>query len=93
MKHAVIFFWLISLQAVIAQQPTEQEIPPVKTQKNVVSKSTGPRKPKPSKNTTKPKADPTPVPLTEMEQFEKASAFELAAERVPALEKFLAAFE
>jgi tetratricopeptide (TPR) repeat protein len=30
--------------------------------------------------------------LSEKEQFEKASAYELAADRVPALEKFLAAF-
>ena len=50
-------------------------------------------KPKPKQTVTaaklKPKATP---PLSEKEQFEKASAYELASERVPALEKFLTSF-
>ena len=40
----------------------------------------------------KPKPAPTPTPLSEKEQFEKASAHELAADRVAALEQFLTAF-
>jgi tetratricopeptide (TPR) repeat protein len=54
--------------------------------------------PKPKASTAKkpaaakPKPAPTPTPLSEKEQFEKASAHELAADRVAALEKFLAAF-
>src|SRR5688500_10494771 len=40
----------------------------------------------------KPKPVSTPTPLSEKEQFENASAHELAIARVPALEKFLAAF-
>ncbi len=98
MKNAVLFFWLISLSAVFAQQPTPKRTSSVQTQSKAstakkVSTAGKPRAP--LKKTTiavKPKADPTPVPLGEKEQFEKASAHELAADRVAALENFLAAF-
>ena len=40
----------------------------------------------------KPKPIATPTPLSEKEQFEKASAHELASDRVAALENFLTAF-
>ena len=40
----------------------------------------------------KPKPAPTAAPLSEKEQFEKASAHELASDRVAALENFLTAF-
>lgn len=46
----------------------------------------------PPKKTTAVKPKPTPTPITEKEQFEKASAHELAADRVAALEAFLKAF-
>lgn len=55
--------------------------------KSPAAKTTAVAKPKP-----KPLATPTPTPLTEKEQFDKASGYELAADRVAALEKFLAAF-
>ncbi len=46
----------------------------------------------PSKKAVAVKSAPTPSPLSEKEQFAKASAHELAADRVAALEKFVAAF-
>ncbi|HUR96589.1 MAG TPA: hypothetical protein VMZ26_00850 [Pyrinomonadaceae bacterium] len=92
MKHAVIFFCLTGLQAVIAQQPTPQETPPTETQTTAVNKRATPRKPVRKTTAVKPKGAATPLPLSEKEQFEKASAFELAADRIPALEKFLSAF-
>ncbi|MEO8041508.1 MAG: hypothetical protein ABI646_02760 [Acidobacteriota bacterium] len=96
MKHAVLFFWLISLPAVFAQQPKPKKTTPVKTQSNT-NASTATAKPKvatPKKTVAavKPKPKPTPTPLSEKEQFEKASAFELAADRVAALDNFLTAF-
>ncbi|MBA3350844.1 MAG: tetratricopeptide repeat protein, partial [Blastocatellia bacterium] len=46
----------------------------------------------PAKKAVALKPKPTPSRLTEKDQFAKASAHELAADRVAALEKFLAAF-
>jgi tetratricopeptide (TPR) repeat protein len=89
MKHAVIFFWLIGLQTVLAQPPSPKRTAPVKARSNIVKSNTATSK-KTSPASTK--VAPTPLPLSEKEQFEKASALELAADRVPALEKFLAAF-
>jgi tetratricopeptide (TPR) repeat protein len=87
MKHAVLIFWLMSLPAVFAQQPKPKKTTPVtstaKAKTNVVT-------PKKIVAAVRPKA--TPTPLSEKEQFEKASAYELAADRVAALEKFLTAF-
>jgi predicted Zn-dependent protease len=51
-------------------------------------KATPPKKPA----AAKPKPVPTPTPLSEKEQFEKASAHELAIARVAALQKFLKDF-
>ncbi len=98
MKHAVLLFWLISLPAVLAQQPIPKTNTPTKTQsKSTTVKKPASAKPKANvastkKTAVKPKSVPTPVPLSEKEQFDKASAFELAADRVGALEKFLIAF-
>ena len=80
MKHAVLFFLFFSLPAVFAQQPGLKKSNPVRSQPKASA----------AKKAAKPK--PVPTPLSEKEQFEKASAFELAADRVPALEKFLADF-
>lgn len=41
---------------------------------------------------TKAKPTPTPTPLSEKESYDKASAYELASERVAALEKFMTDF-
>lgn len=90
MKHAVLFFWLISLSTVFGQQPTSKKTP-VKKASPQKSKSNVAANKKPAV-ALKPKPAPTPIPLTEKEQFEKASAFELASDRVPELEKFLTAF-
>ena len=98
MKHAVLLFWLISLPAVLAQQPTPKKNTSAKTQtKSTATKKASSTKPKAAvasvkKTPIKPKAEPTPLPLSEKEQFDRASAFELAVDRVTALEKFLTAF-
>ncbi len=98
MKNAVLFFWLISLSAVFAQQPTPKKTASVKTQSKASTAKKAPTTRKPSvppKKATiavKPKVDPTPAPLSEKEQFERASSYELAADRVVALENFLTTF-
>lgn len=94
MKHAVLIFCLIGLPAVFAQQPQPKKTTPVKTQSKT-NTSTATAKPKvstPKKTVAAVKPKPTPTPLSEKEQFEKASAYELAADRVTALENFLNAF-
>jgi tetratricopeptide (TPR) repeat protein len=94
MKHAVLFLWLVSLPAVLAQQPASKKTTPTKTQSKT-NRSAATARPKattPKKTVAAVKPRPTPTPLSEKEQFDKASAFELAADRVTALEKFLTAF-
>lgn len=76
MKYAVLILLLIIIPGVPAQTPKAKPTP---AKKSVTQKS-------------KPVPTPTPAPLSEKEQFDKASAHELAAERVAALEKFIAAF-
>ena len=76
MKYAFLIFLICLVQGVSAQTPKTKVTP---TKKTVASKP-------------EPTATPTPVPLSEKEQFEMASAHELAVDRVAALEKFLADF-
>jgi tetratricopeptide (TPR) repeat protein len=76
MKYAVLILLLITITGVPAQPPKGKASP---AKKPVAAKP-------------KPVPTPTPTPLTEKEQFDKASAYELAADRVAALEKFIAAF-
>lgn len=94
MKHAVLIFWLISLPAVFAQQPKPKTTTPVKPQSktNTSTAKAKPRVATPKKIVAAVKPTPTPTPLSEKEQFEKASAYELAADRVNALENFLNTF-
>src|SRR5215213_4934068 len=79
MKYAVLILLLIAIPGAPAQTPKRNPTP--------VKKSVAAR-PK----AATPVPTPTPVPLSEKEQFDKASAHELASDRVAALEKFLAAF-
>src|SRR5215207_5727739 len=76
MKYAVLLVSLILAQGIFAQPPKQKS---QTTKKPIASKP-------------KPKPVATPTPLSEKEQFDKASAHDLAADRVAALEKFLADF-
>ncbi len=57
-----------------------------------VSAQTPKTKSGPARKAVAAKPKPTPAPLSEKEQFDKASAHELAPDRVAALEKFVASF-
>ncbi|MEP6704865.1 MAG: hypothetical protein ABJB34_08675, partial [Acidobacteriota bacterium] len=84
MKHAVLFFWLVILPAAFAQPPASKKTTPGKNQLKAASTK--------KTNAAKPKPSPASPRLGEKEQFEKASAQELAVERVAAIESFLTAF-
>src|SRR5687768_7771966 len=78
-----------------AAKPKPKATPPKKSTATATKpkpKATPPKKTTATATKPKPVPVPTPTPLSEKEQFEKASAHELAADRVAALEKFLAAF-
>lgn len=83
MKYAFLLI-LLALSPIAIAQPQKTKASSTQAKKPVA-------KPKQSVATAKPKPKPTPA-LSEKEQFERASAYELASERVPALEKFLVSF-
>ena len=80
MKYAVLLVFFILAQGIHAQPPK--------------AKTSTTKKPVASQSKPRPKPVPSPVspPLSEKEQFDKASAHELASARVAALEKFLTNF-
>ena len=80
MKYLVLVLLLALAPIVLSQQPKSK--PPTPPKRPVAKSTTAIAKPK-------PKSVP---PLSEKERFEKASAHELAVDRVSALEKFLADF-
>jgi len=103
MKYAVLFLLLVFFVAGLAQEPISKPKPvkkvtAVKTQAKVSQSKKTAGAPKRGstaalpKKTTAVKPKPTPTPLSEKEQYEKASAHELAVDRVVALEAFLKAF-
>ena len=81
MKYAFLVILLAFFTIAHAQPPKSK------------SSSTPAKRPisKPKQSVAAAKPKPTPV-LSEKEQYDKASAYELASDRVPALEKFLASF-
>jgi tetratricopeptide (TPR) repeat protein len=82
MKYSVLILLLIFVPSISGQG--------AKPKQTAVKKPAA-AKPKPATMPV-PTPTPTPTPLSEAEQFEKASAYELAADRVAALERFLADF-
>ena len=97
MKYLVLVLSLIASFAIFPEKLVSQTSPPATTGVSKTKPKSTPVKrsstrPKNSSFAVTAKAEPTPVPLTEKEQFEKASGFELAADRVAALEKFLTDF-
>src|SRR5688572_27600329 len=84
MKCAVLIFLLVFSSGVLAQKPTSKtpvrKTPAVRT------------KPKASTQTAAVRPKPSATPLSEKEQFEKASAHELAVDRIAGLEAFVTAF-
>ena len=89
MKYAVFVLFLIISSAAFAENLVSQD-----TANAAEPKPTPVRRTSIAKTKTRAQAVPeaTPTPLTEKEQFEKASSFELAADRIAALEKFLKDF-
>jgi hypothetical protein len=94
MKYAFLVL-LLAFSPITHAQPSKSKTGSTTAKKQVAKpkQTVATAKPKPKQSVTaaKPKPKATP-PLTEKEQFEKASAYELASERVPALEKFLTSF-
>src|SRR5687767_2275845 len=76
MKYAVLILFIAFSPVALAQTPKSK---PTAVRKSSVTKA-------------KANPTPTPVPLSEKEQFDKASAHELATDRVAALDKFLVDF-
>jgi len=83
MKFAFLVL-ILALSPITHAQPPKSKAASTPAKKPVA-------KPKQTVATAKPKPKAGP-PLSEKEQFEKASAYELASERVRALEKFLTSF-
>ena len=94
MKYFVLFLLLLCAPALFAQEPTSTETAALNPQPKATTNrktSKNPRAASARRATAAKKAFAAPV-LSEKEQFEKASAHELAADRVRGLEKFLADF-
>lgn len=103
MKYVVLVLVLVLTSAVLGEAVPIQSSQskktasaakpkPTATRKSTSAKTVATAKPRTTEVKPAPQPEPTPVPLTEKEQFDKASAHELAADRVAALEKFLADF-
>ncbi|PYT00023.1 MAG: hypothetical protein DMF63_08615 [Acidobacteria bacterium] len=83
MKYAFLLL-LLTFSPLAQAQPPKSKVAPAAVKKSAAKTNQ-------TAGTTKPKPKPGP-PLSEKEQFDKASAHELAADRVKALEKFLTNF-
>lgn len=107
MKYVVFVLVLIVSSAVFGENAAPQTAPSKRSATAKPKPKPTPAKPrriaaaKPRSSAAKPAAvepqppqepSPTPVPLSEKEQFARASSHELAADRIAAIEKFLADF-
>jgi tetratricopeptide (TPR) repeat protein len=90
MKYAVLSLLLVFALTVFPQPAKKSQTVKSQAKTTAAKKPTGTRSA--STKTALVKPTPTPVPLTEKEQFTKASAYELASDRVAALENFITTF-